>query len=77
LLHIVYAVKSWTCSYAELIAYYAMNTYGGVDVYIHVFLILALVGGDWSASGPGRLTPRGRKPPTLIGEEVEWAPEPV
>jgi hypothetical protein len=35
-----------------------MKVYGGVDVYIHVFLISALVGGEWSASYPGRFTPR-------------------
>jgi hypothetical protein len=33
-----------------------MKTYGGVDVYIHIFLTLALVGGKWSASCPGRFT---------------------
>jgi hypothetical protein len=30
-----------------------MKTYGGVDVQIHIFLTLALVGGEWSASRPG------------------------
>jgi hypothetical protein len=34
-----------------------MKTYGGVDVQIHVFITSALVGGEWSASRPGRLTP--------------------
>jgi hypothetical protein len=34
-----------------------MKTYGRVDVYIHVFLTSALVGGEWSASRPGRFTP--------------------
>jgi hypothetical protein len=34
-----------------------MKTYGGVDVYIHVFLTLALVGSEWSASRPGLFTP--------------------
>jgi hypothetical protein len=33
-----------------------MKTYGGVDVQTHVFLSLALVGGEWSASHPGRFT---------------------
>jgi hypothetical protein len=33
-----------------------MKTYGGVDVQIHVFLTSALVGGDWSASRPGRFS---------------------
>jgi hypothetical protein len=34
-----------------------MKTYEGVDVYIHIFLTSALVGGEWSASHPGRFTP--------------------
>jgi hypothetical protein len=34
-----------------------MKAYGGVDIYIHIFLISALVGGEWSASRPGRFTP--------------------
>jgi hypothetical protein len=34
-----------------------MNTYGGVDVQIHVFLTSALVGGEWSASRLCRFTP--------------------
>jgi hypothetical protein len=34
-----------------------MKTYGGVDVQIYVFLTSALVGGEWSASRPSRLTP--------------------
>jgi hypothetical protein len=37
-----------------------MKTYGGVDVQIHIFLTLALTGGEWSASCPGRFTPRER-----------------
>jgi hypothetical protein len=28
----------------------AMKASGGVDVYIHIFLTSALVGGEWSAS---------------------------
>jgi hypothetical protein len=31
-----------------------MEAYGGVDVKIHIFLTLALAGGEWSASRPGR-----------------------
>jgi hypothetical protein len=34
-----------------------MKVYGGVDVETHVFLMSALVGGEWSASRPGRFTP--------------------
>jgi hypothetical protein len=34
-----------------------MKTYGGVDVYIHIFLTSALVGGEWSASRPCRFIP--------------------
>jgi hypothetical protein len=33
-----------------------MKTYRGADVFIHVFLTLALVGGEWSASRSGRFT---------------------
>jgi hypothetical protein len=34
-----------------------MKAYGGVYVQIHIFLTSALVGGEWSASRPGRFTP--------------------
>jgi hypothetical protein len=37
-----------------------MKAYGGVDVVTHVFLTLALVGGEWSASRLCRFTPRER-----------------
>jgi hypothetical protein len=37
-----------------------MNTYGGVDVQIDVFLTLTLVGSEWSASRPCRFTPGER-----------------
>jgi hypothetical protein len=40
-----------------------MKAYGGVDVYIHVFLTSALVGGE-SASRPGRFTREERAPGT-------------
>jgi hypothetical protein len=39
-----------------------MKAYGGVDVQTHVFLTLALVGGEWSASRPGRFKPREEVP---------------
>jgi hypothetical protein len=34
-----------------------MKAYGGVDVQVHIFLTSVLVGGEWSASRPGRFTP--------------------
>jgi hypothetical protein len=39
-----------------------MKAYGGVDVYIHIFLTSALVGGELSASRPGRFTFGERAP---------------
>jgi hypothetical protein len=35
-----------------------------VDVWIHVFLISALAGGEWLASRPGRFTPGNLAPRT-------------
>jgi hypothetical protein len=37
-----------------------MKVYGWVDVQIHIFLTLALAGGEWSASRHGHFTPRER-----------------
>jgi hypothetical protein len=61
-----------------------VKTYGGVGVYIHVFLTSALVGGEWSALRPGEIAPprypldrRLRGPHTrsgLRGEEKNLAP---
>jgi hypothetical protein len=39
-----------------------MKAYEGLEVYIHIFLTLALVGGEWSASRPGRFTPKETAP---------------
>jgi hypothetical protein len=33
-----------------------MKAYGGMDVYIHIFLTPTLVGGEWSASRSGLFT---------------------
>jgi hypothetical protein len=41
-----------------------MKAYVGVDVYSHIFLASALVGGEWSGSHPGHFTPRQRAPGT-------------
>jgi hypothetical protein len=41
-----------------------MKVYEGVDVKIPVFLTLALVGGEWSASRSSRFTPGDRYPST-------------
>jgi hypothetical protein len=38
--------------------------YGGVDIQTHIFLTLALAGGELSTSRPGRFTPRERAPRT-------------
>jgi hypothetical protein len=39
-----------------------MKVYGGVDVQIYIYLTLALVGGEWSASHPWHFT----RPPVSI-----------
>jgi hypothetical protein len=39
-----------------------MKAYEGVDVWIHIFLTSALVGGEWSASRSCRFTPGERAP---------------
>jgi hypothetical protein len=39
-----------------------VKVYEGVDVQMQVFLISALVGREWSASGPGRFTDGERVP---------------
>jgi hypothetical protein len=41
-----------------------MKTYVGMDVGIHIFLTSAIVGGECSASHPGRFTPGERAPGT-------------
>jgi hypothetical protein len=39
-----------------LTKYHVMKMYGGVEVQLHLIFISALDGGEWSASGPGRIT---------------------
>jgi hypothetical protein len=41
------------------------------------FSTLAVDGGEWSASRPGRALPPGKGPPVPIVQEAGWAPEPV
>jgi hypothetical protein len=49
-----------------------MNKYGGVNVYIHIFLTSALAGSEKSASRPGRFTPGESAPCTrCIGGWVD------
>jgi hypothetical protein len=40
------------------------EAYGRVDVQNHIFVISALVGGEWSTSSAGRFTPGERDPGT-------------
>jgi hypothetical protein len=37
--------------------HYALNSYGGVEVWLHAFITLALDGKEWLASRRCRLTP--------------------
>jgi hypothetical protein len=57
-------VSKQSCPCASLIKQYAMKTYGRVHIQTQVFLTSALVGGEWSASHPGRFTPVERAPGT-------------
>jgi hypothetical protein len=41
-----------------------MKAYGGVDVWIHIFLTSPVVEGEWSASHLGRFTRCERTPVT-------------
>jgi hypothetical protein len=70
-IHTVLLVKSLCLS-----KYYGMNTYRGVEVYLHVFFTLAPDRGEWSASRPGRFTP-GKELPVPISNEARRALQPV
>jgi hypothetical protein len=37
-----------------------MKAYGGVDAWLHFILTSAVFGDEWSASLPGRLSPKER-----------------
>jgi hypothetical protein len=41
-----------------LTEHHSVKTYGGVDIYIHVFLTSLLIKGEFPDSRPGRFTPR-------------------
>jgi hypothetical protein len=51
-----------------------MKVYGGVDVYIHIVLSSALVGGEWTALRPGCFTP-AEEPTVPVGYEAGWTPD--
>jgi hypothetical protein len=51
---------SYPCAY--IIKHYAMKTYGGAVVYIHVFLTSALVGVSGQLYGLAALPPRETAP---------------
>jgi hypothetical protein len=52
----------------------AMQTYGGVEVQLHVLLTSGLEGGEWSASRLGHFT---HKEITLLptGYKADWNPQ--
>jgi hypothetical protein len=51
-----------------------MKGYGGVTVYLHVFLTSALVGGEWSASRLSHFTPEKSSCTHWIGGWVGTRP---
>jgi hypothetical protein len=50
------------------------GAYGGIAMYLHVFLFSAKEGSDSSASYPGCIISE-KKPPVPIGQKVGFAPE--
>jgi hypothetical protein len=48
-----------------------------MDVEVHIFLILALVGGEWSSSYHGPLSMRGETASDVHRWEAEWISESV
>jgi hypothetical protein len=53
-----------------------MKMDGGQEVQLDAGLTSALDKGEWTASHPGRFTPR-KMTPIPSGQEPGWAPEPV
>jgi hypothetical protein len=49
----IFHLKLFLC----LTKHHTMETYGGMDVQLHVFITSALDGGKWSASHPSYFTP--------------------
>jgi hypothetical protein len=60
---------SYFIQVTQCLKYYAMKTFGVVNIQIHVLLTLPLVGSDWSASSRDRFTPRERAPPS---PDIHW-----
>jgi hypothetical protein len=50
--------------------YHAMETHGGVAMYLHAFLTLAFGGGEWTASRPSRFTHQGKSPWYLMDKRL-------
>jgi len=57
----------------KLILVHALKAYGGSEVCVHVFLTLALDGGERSASHPSRF-PSEKIASGLTEQEAGWAP---
>jgi hypothetical protein len=53
------------------------GTWGERRYSCYSYLTLALDGGEWSASRPGRALPPGKGSPVSIVQKAGWAPEPV
>jgi hypothetical protein len=47
-----------------------MKIYGGLDLYIHVFLTSDLVGGEWSVASPSHFIPSKRAPWYLLDRRM-------
>jgi hypothetical protein len=55
----------------KFVPLHTMKDTGGIDVKLFSFLTLALDGGEWLTSQPGRFTP-GKEPRNLLNKMLGW-----
>jgi hypothetical protein len=66
-----------TSKEVKAIPLHTMEEQGGRVGITRTYSRPRLLGGEWSASHPGRGLHPGKGFPVPIGQEARWAPEPV